>query len=107
MSRISLIISPIIRYKRRNSKPIPTVREARTRLVTAVRPAFPPMSATHAALSSPRPARALNVVVFMHLCGIASSHATTGRKGGSKGLFFYAFSCAFMHFLAAISEVVG
>ncbi|WP_417864274.1 hypothetical protein, partial [Vreelandella venusta] len=61
------------------------------------RPRVPTLP-THAPPPSPRPARALNVVVFMHPFSIGSSRATAGRKGGSKGLFFYAFSCAFMHF---------
>lgn len=66
-----------------------------------------PTARTHAARSSPRPARALNMVVFMHPLNMASSRATAGPAGGYKTHIFYAFSCAFMHFFSDAKKVLS
>jgi hypothetical protein len=63
-----------------------------------------PTARTHAARSSPRPARALKMVVFMHSLSMASSRATAGTAGGYKAHIFYAFSCAFMHFFSVAKK---
>ena len=105
--RISPFVSSIIHFKSLYFYLALTSRKPRTRPVRPVLPTYPPTATTHAAPSSPRPARALNVVVFMQYCDRGSGRATAGREGGSKTFIFYAFSCAFMHFFAVFNKMLG
>jgi len=55
-------------------------------------------TATHGALSSPRPARALNVVVFMHPCAYRQAAPLLGwlaKNGCMKIMRFHADLCTF------------
>lgn len=59
---------------------------------------------THAAPSSPRPARELNIVFFMHHRSKGAGRTSAGRKVDFDGRFFYAVSCGFMQFFQVESQ---